>query len=68
MAIKKIKKKLPLFITRFLIRIQVTYLIWRVSMSKSKPTRIDDSYKVYLTLVHGDATEVGKPYIHPRLH
>jgi hypothetical protein len=68
MAIKKIKKKLPLFITRFLIRIQVTYLIWRVSMSKSKPTRIDDSYKVYLTLVHGDANEVGQPYIHPRLH
>ena len=68
MAIKTFKRKLPVLIERFLIRIKVTYLIWRVSMSKRKPTRVDDSYKVYLTLIHGDAAELKQPYVHPRLH
>lgn len=68
MAIKKLKRNLPLFIERFFIRLKVTYLIWRVSMSKRKPTRVDDSYKVYLTLIHGDAAELKQPYVHPRLH
>ena len=68
MAIKKLKRSLPLFIERFFIRLKVTYLIWRVSMSKRKPTRVDDSYKVYLTLIHGDASELKQPYVHPRLH
>lgn len=68
MAIKNINRKLPLLVERFLIRLKVTYLIWRVSMSKRKPTRVNDSYKVYLTLIHGDASEVKQPFIHPRLH
>jgi hypothetical protein len=67
MAIKHFKRKLPVLIERFFIRLRVTYLIWRVSMSKKKPTRLDDSYKVYLTLVHGDASEIKQPYVNPMM-
>lgn len=68
MAIKSLKKKLSLLTERFLIRLKVTYLVWRISLSKSKPTRINKAYRVYLTLVCGDAEKVKQPYINPRLH
>jgi hypothetical protein len=68
MAIKFIKKKVKLLAERFLIRVKVTYLVWRISLSKSKPTRVNKAYRVYLTLVCGDAKKVKQPYINPRLH
>lgn len=68
MAIKSLKKKLSLVGERFLIRLKVTYLIWRVSLSKSKPTKVNSAYRVYLTLMCGDAEMVKQPYINPRLH
>jgi hypothetical protein len=51
MAIKIVKKKLGLLTERFLIRLKVTYLVWRISLSKSKPTKVNSAYRVYLTLV-----------------
>ena len=68
MAIKTVKKKLGLLTERFLIRLKVTYLVWRISLSKSKPTKVNSAYRVYLTLVCGDADKVKQPYINPRLH
>jgi hypothetical protein len=68
MAINSLKKKLSLLTERFFIRLKVTYLVWRVSLSKSKPTRVNQAYRVYLTLVCGDAEIVKQPYINPRLH
>lgn len=68
MAIKSLKKKLSLLTERFFIRLKVTYLVWRVSLSKSKPTRVNQSYRVYLTLMCGDSELVKQPYINPRLH
>lgn len=68
MKLNTFVRKLGVVKTRLSVRLKATYLIWRVSLNKKRPTHVAPGIRVYVRVLFNNDDTPGRPYVKPTLY